>query len=564
MEPSLRIPTRYREETDAFGGLNRNAGAAEGEFAEEENLSSDQYPVLAVRPPRERIERAGEVRALLGGDGLIYVEGGDLVLPDRRVALDLSPEGEKRLCAMGSYILVFPDKKYASTLDPQDFGSLENEFRAAQEVTVTPCDLEGKARLPDYSGPDAPEDPAAGEIWLDTAGKVLKQWSAAAGMWVQEETGYLRLEAPAIGAGFRVYDGISVSGTAELEGANTLWAVEENALVVSGLRAEAGVLPVGTCLRRRVPDMDFTLECGNRLWGCRAGKNADGEPVNEIYASRLGDFRNWESYLGLTTDSYAVSVGAPGAFTGAVAYLGTPIFFKEDCLYKIFGSYPAAFRVQMTPCQGVQPGCGRSLAIAGETLYYKSTLGVCAYDGAMPRQIGQALGPGPFAQGVGAAWGSLYYLSMEEAGESSLFVFDGARGIWHRETGLEVRDLAACRGKLYAADGEGGLWCLRGGRGTEKVSWLARTGKLDFSQKGRYLIGIALRLELARFSRAEVLLRYDGFGPWKQVGAVVGQGTAFTLTVRPRRCNTLEIELRGVGDMRLYGLTRVWQKGGSQ
>ena len=40
--------------------------------------------------------------------------------------------------------------------------------------------------------------------------------------------------------------------------------------------------------------------------------------------------------------------------------------------------------------------------------------------------------------------------------------------------------------------------------------------------------------------------------------------TAFTLTVRPRRCNTLEIELRGVGDMRLYGLTRVWQKGGSQ
>ena len=49
MEPSLRIPTRYREETDAFGGLDRNAGAAEGEFAEEENLSSDQYPVLAVR-----------------------------------------------------------------------------------------------------------------------------------------------------------------------------------------------------------------------------------------------------------------------------------------------------------------------------------------------------------------------------------------------------------------------------------------------------------------------------------------------------------------------------------
>ena len=564
MEQSLRIPIRYREETAAFGGLNRNAGAAEGEFSEEENLSSDQYPVLTVRPPREKIEIQGEVRALLSGDGLISVEGTDLVLPDRRVALGLSDEGEKRLCAMGSCILVFPDKKYASTLDPEDFGSMENTYRAAQPVAVTPCDLEGTARLPDHVGTDAPEDPANGEVWLDTASKALKQWSAAAGMWVQEETGYLKLEAPGIGAGFRIYDGVNLSGTVNLDGANTLWVVEENALVVSGLKAEAGELPTGTVIRRRVPDMDFVVECGNRLWGCRAGKNADGEPVNEIYASKLGDFRNWESYLGLTTDSFAVSVGTPGAFTGAVTYLGNPIFFKEDCLYKIFGSYPAAFRVQMTPCRGVQPGCGKSLAIAGETLYYKSTLGVCAYDGAMPREIGQALGPGPFTQAVGAAWGSLYYLSMEEAGDSGLFVFDAARGIWHREEGLGARALAACQGKLYAADEEGSLWCLRGGNGREKVSWLARTGKLDFSQKGRYLVGVALRIELARFSRAEVRLRCDGFGPWKQVGAVVGQGTAFTLTVRPRRCHTLEIELRGAGEMRLYSLTRIWQKGGSQ
>lgn len=564
MEPSLRIPTRYREETGHFGGLNRNAGAADGEFAEEENLSSDQYPVLTVRPPREQMKTKGEIRALLSGDGLIYVEGTDLVLPDRRVALGLSSEGEKQLCAMGSFILVFPDKKYASTLEPEDFGSLEKTFRADREIILTPCDLEGTARLPDHVGADAPEDPAGGEVWLDTANKALKQWSAAAGMWVREETGYVKLEAPGIGAGFRVYDGVRLSGAGDLDGANTLWAVEENALVVSGLRAEAGTLPAGTAICRRVPDMDFVVECGNRLWGCRAGKNADGEAVNEIYASRLGDFRNWESYLGLTTDSYAVSVGSPGAFTGAVAYLGNPIFFKEDCLYKIFGSYPAAFRVQMTPCRGVQPGCGKSLAIAGETLYYKSTLGVCAYDGAMPREIGQALGPGPFRSAVGAAWGSLYYLSMEEAGESSLFVFDAPKGIWHRESGLGARALTACQGKLYAADEDGSLWRLRGGETGEKVTWMARTGKLDFSQKGRHLIGIALRLELARFSRAEVLVRCDGFGPWKRVGAVVGQGTAFTLTVKPRRCNAVEVELRGAGDMRLYSLTRIWQKGGSQ
>ena len=76
--------------------------------------------------------------------------------------------------------------------------------------------------------------------------------------------------------------------------------------------------------------MDFVIESGNRLWGCRYGKALNGETVNEIYASKLGDFRNWYCFAGISTDSYTASVGTDGAFTGAVTYMGRPIFFKGE------------------------------------------------------------------------------------------------------------------------------------------------------------------------------------------------------------------------------------------
>lgn len=559
MEPTLRVPYRYREYTESFGGLNRNVSVSAGEFAEEENLSAEQFPVLTVRPARKNLGVSAQ--ALLAGDGLVRVEKGELILPNRRVALALKEGEEKHLAAMGSYILVFPDKKYASTLEDGDYGSMEALFEAGGSVTATPCTLDGTERIPDSAGAQPPETPENGLVWLDTAEKVLKVWSDAAGMWVPEETGYVRLEAPGIGKDFRVYDGVRISGTETLDGANTLWGVAENALVAAGTLAEKVTLK-GLRVERRVPDMDYVTECGNRLWGCRAGKNRDGQTVNEIYACKLGDFRNWESFLGLSTDSYTVGVGSPGCFTGAITYLGTPIFFKEDCLYKVFGSYPSAFRLQMTACAGVQSGCGESLAIGGQTLYYKSPFGVCAYEGAMPREIGKTLGQGPFRNARGAAWGNLYYLSMEEAEGDSLYVYDGARGLWHRETGLGARSLAACQGKLYALDRDGTLWCLRGEAGEERVSWMARTGKLDYVRGGRYLTGLSLRLELARGSRAEVSLRYDGGGPWEQAGAVAGQGMTFSLMLRPRRCSALELRLEGTGPMRLYGMERIWQRGG--
>jgi len=90
--------------------------------------------------------------------------------------------------------------------------------------------------------------------------------------------------------------------------------------------------------------MDFITESGNRLWGCKYGV-ADGETVNEIYCCKLGDFKNWECYQGVSTDSWRASCGTDGKWTGAATLADSPIFFKEDCFHRV---YPSATGIIMS------------------------------------------------------------------------------------------------------------------------------------------------------------------------------------------------------------------------
>ena len=562
--PTLRRLWTSRRTVDAFGGLNRSPRTGEGEFAQIENLSSDFYPVLAPCPPREQLDITG-VTSLGAGQRLFYTQGTELVLGDRRIDLGLSPDGNKILVKMGAYVVVFPDKKYASTLENGDCGSLEARFEAANAV-LTPCTLEGADRIPDYIQSAEPLSPENGTLWLDTAASpaVLKEWSAASNLWAAVETAYVRIEAPGIGVPFRQYDGVTLSGAEALDGANVIWQAGSDFAVVSGV-LEGQKHMRGLVLSRTVPEMDYVIECGNRLWGCRAGTDRLGNPVNEIYASKLGDFRNWNCFMGLSTDSYAVTVGTQGPFTGAITYLGNPLFFKEDCLYKIYGSYPAAFHVQSTACRGVAQGGGESLAIVGETLFYKSPMGVCAYDGSLPAEVGRNLGFEPLEGGVGAGFGGKYFLSLQEhTGTDALYVYDKLLGQWHRETGFGARQMVSHAGKLYGLDKNGGLWLLRGGKSRARVKWMARTGRISgWDGKRMVLKSLELQLLLANRARMDISVRYDDRGAWERIGTLTGSDRRFLLPIRPKPCSHLELLLEGEGDIRLLSLTRVLRQGGT-
>jgi hypothetical protein len=124
-------------------------------------------------------------------------------------------------------------------------------------------------------------------------------------------------------------------------------------------------------VERRIPDLEGVFLHNNRLWGWKD---------DTIYCSGLGQPFNWYNYE-LSTGAWTVSTGTPGKITAGCSYLGNPIFFKEDRLFKVYGEYPAQFRLSQVSVPGVREGGAKSLAICGRLLTYAGPDGIYQYAG---------------------------------------------------------------------------------------------------------------------------------------------------------------------------------------
>jgi len=572
--PQLKPVPSQRRTVDAFGGYNHNLRIGDGEFYDMQNLSSDLYPVLSPRSRRGFYARPASPQGLIAKQELCYVDAGSFVLRQTPIPMDLSTAAAdcpKQLVSMGAYVIILPDKKYINTADPEDRGDIEACFTAASTVKVTLCTESGEGIENVTVSPAAPEDPENLSWWLDTSATphCLKQYGAESGSWVTAVSTFAKLTAAGIGSAFREGDGITLSGITaaeDLNGTAVIHSRGEDYLVIPGLPERAATQEGGVTVARQMPLMDFVIECGNRLWGCRYGENSRGETVNELYASALGDFKNWNVFRGLSTDSYCASLGSDGAFTGAVSYLDCPHFFKENCLHRVYGRYPAAFQIQQTQCRGVQEGCHGSLAVVGETLFYKSRSGICAFDDSVPLEVSRPLGQIRYGKAVGGAIHSKYYVSMEEEGGGwHLFVYDTARGLWHREDDLHAAALCPFRGELYCIDGENrNILCLLGsGQQEGPVSWMAETGNLGLGEpEHKYLSALTLRLWLEKDAKLEILAQYDERDGWLHLCTIFGTGLrSFTVPIRPRRSDHFRLRLQGTGEAKLYGITKTISKG---
>lgn len=571
--PKLTELKTHRQVVDVFGGYNHTLHLGDREFYDMKNMSSDCYPILAPRVRRGLYAAPERCTGLLAKEKLCYVDGGDFVVGQERYPLDLNGE-PKQLISMGAYVIILPDKKYLNTADPEDRGSIEASFHTTQSVTFTPCGADGEARQTDYLQPTAPENPSNSEVWMDTGSHTLKQWSEDSGMWVGITSTYVKLQAEGIGADFRQYDGVRLEGLkalggqlGELEGWAVVWERGEDFLVISGILDAPVTKTVSLTVSRTMPVMDYVVEAKNRLWGCRYGLDENGEFVNRLYASKLGDFRNWNCFLGLSTDSYYGNLGTDGPFTGAVTHLGYPLFFKENCLHKVYGDYPAQFQIQDTACRGVQEGCDRSLAIAGEILYYKARHGVCAYDGSLPVEVSQALGDRKYGHAVAGVHGNKYYLSMEDLDREDwhLFVLDTGKALWHKEDDLHALSFASHQGELYCLGSDGRIVTLLGtGEASENaVSWMVQTGALGTDMPERkYISRLNVRMSMEVGGRARFFVQYDSMGGWEHLGTVnVTNLKSFTLPIRPRRCDHLRLRIEGVGQARIYSIARTIEEG---
>lgn len=594
--PRLQEVTRYRDMTTVFGGYNHQISCQEGQFFEMKNMSSKHFPVLSPRQNRGIVRKFNNPQGILDKEDLWWIDDKVLYRNGEAMTLNdvtLTDDKPKTLAKMGVYIIIMPDKVWCKTNTDDNHvecGYMENrvEIASGEQITFSICEASGKAITwhdAEYYELNEAKD---GDYMMsvNTNGKPsLKVFSGTTKIWMSVASTYTQISVSGIGKGFEKEDGVKITTdyvgesldnifiNTEEDGkhySTNTYIVDktENSITIPGIyNGKTNVFEqMSLTIERKVPDMEFITECNNRLWGC----SKDG---HEIYCCKLGDVKNWNCFRGTATDSWAATIGSDGKFTGAITYLGYPMFFKEDCLIKIAVSATGGHQTKETRCRGVQDGSGRSLAILNENLYYKSTTCVCGYNGSLPYSISDEFGDVKYYDAVAGALGDKYYISMHDAeGVYSLFAYDCKNGIWCKEDNTQA--LAFCRHKddLYYVDSKDSTMKSVGGtllydvpeRAKEgKFDWFAVSGPIGYSSPDNKYVGrINLRITLEVGTNVGFFLQYDSCGEWEHKFNMSGNGTrTYSIPIIPKRCDHFRYKITGRGDCKIHSVTKSIEEG---
>lgn len=585
--PMIAGASGQRLTTDVFAGYNHNLKIADGEFYETKNLTTAEFPMLANRHKRGTLGLAfSKLQAIIAKEDLYYVDNGSLYernRPDTPLLTGLQTAKETQLVGMGAYICIFPDKKYYNTMDSSDKGSMEATYSYTGRVSYHMCHQDGEIYDSVTKSATEPDEPENGNVWIDTVDGSVKVWSAYSSTWSVIETVYTRVDflgsMGGVTADFHENDGVEIEGMyfEDLNGSKILYAVggrdasgsdpgEGDYIVLVGIQEQAYTDEnANITISRTVPDMDFVCEAQNRLWGCFYNNIPGVGNVNELYCCALGDFKNWSQFLGVSTDSWRASIGSDGPWTGAINYLGSPCFFKENRIHQVGVSSVGAHQVSDLPARGVQQGSHKSLAIVNETLYYKTRSGVVAWQGGIPADVGAALGDVRYYEAAAGVFGQRYYVSMRDGANTwNLFVFDVKNGLWMREDNLHAEGWAAWGDELYCMS-QNSVITINGTEGTPEsnVQWSAETGVQYYELTDhKYVSRYNLRLKMERGARVRLYVEYDSSGKWEPSGEVrVQRLDSFVLPVRPRRCDHMRLKIVGEGEVRIFSIARVLERG---
>lgn len=616
------------DRTDLCG---EDTSDGESYFSDMKNGGSDSFPFAASRSGRGITKLLDNpANGLLGTDKLAYVDGQKLIYDGREVLTDLI-DGEKRLVAFGANILIYPDQKYYNTVTGES-GAMETaETVSGSETILTNDGFKYKASdsriSTDADGNvyisvnyimgrggftlksalcRAANDSVYGPT-LYTDGEAGTKNSFTKFLRIRIQNGTIEYISSATTVHFSETD--MGSRTYKLE--NIVWeTLPVEAVTAPELTGETGYLWNGdtpikitdgmlylaapgdlssvfssigntsasalVCTynwtKSNLPRLDHVCVLDNRLWGCRYGMQAGSTAaVNEIYCSKLGDFKKWSTFQGISTDPWYAGVAETGPFTGAVAYGGHPIFFKEDCAYVISGSYPP-YSVTTLHIAGVAQRAARSICEADGALYYKSRYAVMRYTSSSIGSVSDRLGRLPDAvRACAGSYNGKYYLSL--AGE--IYVYDTKRGMWCVEDACGAVDFATADGKLYIAGGRGdtdGKYpiCVSapGMAAEADMPWSFTTPRIGYGLPNRkYVSRVLIRLEIGDAALPTVELSRDG-GTWEalscaaRVGADGARTGSIIIPIRPRRCESFRIRVSGVGAYKLTGITKYMEESG--
>lgn len=592
--PSLPYNGRYYTDAQTeFRGLNANPGAEDGEIAWMTNMTGKYYPVMSVRDRRRRYaETVNTPAALFADDAVVWVDGSYLYVDG--TPIDVLTRTPKQIARMLRKIIIFPDKKIydmdAGTLTSMessvslygvDFqnGTIFGEsaeantlyksgaawgtyFKEGDAVTISGAvthpennqtfiirEIDGDyLRFYEYSFTLNP-------LWSYTPGEA----DLAAGTY------YFTAGADTLH--FTLSEVLPTGGKLEWNGSiltRTVRGIMTPVPTSSGIDGsritmqESATRPytelATMTFARTVPDMDYICVNENRLWGCKG---------DTIYASKLGDPTNFSVFDGLSTDSWQSQVGDRGDFTGCTSYLGYPIFFKEESVFKVYGDKPANFQWTPSARFGVAAGSHGSLAVANETLYYLSPVGIVAYNGGIPKVISEPLGVDRrWKNAVAGSDGLRYYVSMQDADTDfwNLYVYDTQRGMWHREDATHAVGFGYWDKALHTLSIDRNLWTLDGSSGWPQESAVSWNVEFADSTMGspmkKGVLRVLLRCELDTGASLTVSIRYDG-GAYSAVRTVTAtQKQSYVLPLIVRRCDHWNLKLNGTGGCKVYSIAQ--------
>lgn len=565
--PYLNAVKSKADMANRFLGYYNHPAADPSQFTEMTNLSGDLFPVFSPRRQRRLVRVLEDGRAIRGGAELSWVADGHLYYDGEPVAEVTS--AEPQLVRMGAYLIVWPDRIIYNT-HTQQLVAMDATVES-RSVIVRPCTLEGAA-YPYASGPVPPADPQEQSYWWNTDTEGMYQYLG--GSWEGIDTVYTRIEIGGMEDTYHDYDVVSLQGFSydwlNAEGATVYKAAEDWIVIATGTVIDyVETNPV--TITRQAPEMDFICESGNRLWGCSSAHH-------EVYGSKLGDPTNWRCYLGISTDSYAATVGSAGDFTGIALYMGYVHFFKENCVHRLYGTQPSNFQLVELPVRGVKAGCHRSLCTVNQILYYVSRDGLMAYDGSAPVDMGGALGEVTLDSCVCGTHVHKLYLSalVTDKGGSGqrpvLYVMDQDKGLWHIEDDLRAVGFAETPEGDFVLDDAGQVWLIDGGSSRYEtddaedegaISWSGVTGDVFMEQPGHsWIKKITFRLGMERGARLSIDIEYDSSGRWERAMTIETEvKKSMSLPIRTRRCDHFRLRYTGTGDVRIYSISKTYDMG---
>lgn len=297
-----------------------------------------------------------------------------------------------------------------------------------------------------------------------------------------------------------------------------------------------------------VPTIDYACTMDNRVWGVHG---------DNIYGSALGQFDDWTTFAGVSTDAYAVDTGTNGDFTGTVSYKGTVLTLKTDRVFKLFGDVPSNFQfVEVS-----RLGCTNHKSIweVNGILFWLSPQGVCAYTGGVPEVISDNLNDN-YVSAVAGGDNRRYYISLYNGSDYAVYVYDTWKNVWFQEDGLNAKDFTTLDGFVYALASDNKIYKFNSG--DEKVSWEAVTKEFteEIGEKKGYS-ELLFRVDLESGSNLLIYVKTDN-GSYTLVKSYsAAEMSSFKAMIPIKRADRFQVKIVGKGEGKVYQMQRKFHIG---